>query len=271
MLSIQHLLCARLQNVNHNNPEYMASVIFPDAIRKYSGARQYSHFEKGSDGVNDTSYWEMPTDMKNVTKESVQRDLEAFGHLSESIRPAAIGELSDINEFYKHNSHLPTTMFHGVEDHLKQDIIFDDFIRDVIDCSRKYEDIYVFKGQEMNGKEARGLIGEIEQHGVYILACEIYEKFGEVTNQEWFESKIKPILYEMYPEDLAETTYSFMKIDPKINELITNKDWSMLNDGPITYKEYVDSYTNVMGSMNKGLNKDELEVATHILDEYPRS
>ena len=262
MLSIQHLLCARLQNTNYTNletnSEYMAALIFPDAIRKYSGARQYTHFEKSSDGTNDSSYWEFPSVMKQFTKEDIQREIAIFGHLSESVKPAAIGEYSDMRMFYEHNSHLPSVIFRGIEDHLKQDIEFDNFIRNVIDCSGKYENHYCFNGQEMDGKEVRKLIGEIEQHEIYILAFEIHEKFGEVVNQEWFETKIKPILYEQYPEDLAETTYAYMKIDPKINELITNKDWSMLNDGPVPYKNYIKNYEEVITSMNQHSEEDLL-------------
>ena len=80
MLSIQHLLCARLQNTNYTNletnSEYMAALIFPDAIRKYSGARQYTHFEKSSDGTNDSSYWEFPSVMNQHSEEDLLIDTE---------------------------------------------------------------------------------------------------------------------------------------------------------------------------------------------------
>ena len=267
MLSIQHVLSARLQNVNYKDSTYMASLVFPDAIRKYSGARQYSHFEKGSDGIDDTSYWSFPTDMKGVSKMSIANNLETFAHMSNSVRPAAIGEDTDINAFYEHNTHLPEAMHHGIEDHLKQDIAFDKFIREKIDCSGKYDDVYKFNGKEMNGKDVRSLIGQIEQHGVYVLAHEIYDKCGEVANQQWFEDKIKPMLYEEYPADLAETTFSYMKIDPEINELITNKDWSKLNDGPIPYDDYLDLYKDVITYMNKGLSgKQVREVPVEFQD-----
>ena len=258
MLSIQHVLSARLQNANFDNSTYMAALIFPDAIRKYSGARQYSHFEKGSDGVDDSSYWEMPTDMKGVSAESIKNNLKVFAHMSESVRPAAIGEDTDIEAFYAHNTHLPEDMHHGVEDHLKQDIGFDAFIRKHIDCSGKYDDTYYFDGKKMDGKEVRSLIGQIEQHGMYVLAHEIYERYGEVTNQAWFESNVKPILDKEYPQDLSETTFSYMKIDPKVNELITNKDWSKLDDGPLPQEAYMELYKDVISSMNKGLSAKEV-------------
>lgn len=258
MLSMQHVLSARLQNVNCNNSTYMAALVFPDAIRKYSGLRQYSHFEKGSDGINDTSYWEMPTDMKSVTKHSIKANLEVFAHISNSIIPAAIGEDTDIGTFYEHNMHLPAVMYHGIEDHLKQDIAFDSFIREQIDCSQKYKDIYFFKGQEMNGKDVRNLIGDIEQHGIYILAHEIYKNYDELTNQSWFDEKIKPVLFGEYPADLANTTFSYMTIRSDINELITNKDWSRLTKGPVSYDCYKDLYKQVLSFMNKGLSGNQI-------------
>ena len=76
-------------------------------VRAYSGLRQYSHFEKGSDGVKDTSWWQFPTDMKYLTKEKIQNHLSVFAHKSSSIRPCAIGEDTDIHAFYEHNQHLP--------------------------------------------------------------------------------------------------------------------------------------------------------------------
>ena len=49
-------------------------------------------------------------------------------------------------------------MREGIVLHLQQDILFDRFIREQIDCSRKYEDIFFFHGQKMNGKELRNVL-----------------------------------------------------------------------------------------------------------------
>lgn len=253
MLSMQHVLVARLQNAGFDDTTYMAALVLPDAIRKYSKARQFSHFEKGSGGVEDSSYWSFPTYMKGLTAEAVENHLKVFAHLSESITPAVIGEDTDLEAFYSHNTHLPDKMFHGIEDHLKQDIVFDDFVRSNIDCSGKYNDEFYFKGQKMDGKELRKLIMDIEQHGMYVLAHEVYKNFGEVANQQWFEEKVKPIFKKEYPADLADTTFSYMKLYPEIDKLITDKDWSFLDKGPLPYESYKELYKDVIYFMNEGL------------------
>ena len=42
---------------------------------------------------------------------------------------------------------MPFRYFYGVKKHLTQDHIFDEFIREKIDCSRMYEDKFVFEGK----------------------------------------------------------------------------------------------------------------------------
>lgn len=245
MLSIQHVLSAVLTENNDKNylDSHIAAVVYPDAIRAYSGPRQYSHFEHGSAGSDDTSWWVMPDNMK-APKEEVQASLKEGSHMAEYI-PCVLGEETDINVFREHNKHLPKEMYEGVETHLKQDIVFDDFVREKIDCSRKYEDKFVFDGKEMDGKEVRGLIAQMEQQGIYCLSKMIYERTGELCNQEWLEKNVKPILDREYPPDLADKTFSYMSIDPEINRYITEKDWSHTNDGPLKEEEYDKLYTDV--------------------------
>lgn len=251
MLSIQHVMSMVL--ATNNDKEYVdkhiASVVFPDAIRAYSGPRGLSHFEKGTDGSS--SYWKFPTGMKTVTKESVDLSLALDSYLAAAPK-AFIGEESDIEAFRKHNRHLPKEMYEGCEAHLKQDIIFDNFIREKIDCKEKYKDrFFIISGkgerEEIDGKTLRNIIANIEQQGVYILAYEIYERTGTLINQQWFDEVVYPALKRDYPEDLAEKTYSYMKIHPMINELITNKDWSKLDKivvGNIRYKDFKKLYND---------------------------
>lgn len=249
MLSMQHIMCAELHGARSNNNQYMAAVVYPDAIRAYSGPRQYSHFEKASDGTGDSSYWKLPADMK-AGKEAVQASIASGGHMSYSVKPAAIGELTDYEAFRRHNGHLPDAMYAGVSDHLKQDMAFDDFIREKIDCSGKYEDRYRLpNGSECDGRLTRAYISQIEQHGIYVLAHELYEKKGITADQAWFESRVKPVLNEQYGPELAEKTYSFMKISPEINGLIQAHDWSKLNDGPLPLKDYQELYGRVLADM----------------------
>ena len=249
MLSIQHMMLGVLEG-ELNNSMYMASIVFPDAIRAYSGKRELSHFERNSDG-SEVSYWSFPTDIKSCTKESVEDSIAKSGYLAKGIIPASIGELSDVETFIEHNKHLQHDMYLGCLSHMIQDVLFDDFIREIIDCSQKYNDIFVFDGVKYNGKSIRLLIGEIEQQGIYILAHELYNKYGIVANQTWLEENIKPILDKEYSEELSEKTFKFMKIDENVNELITNKDWSHLNDGKISYEVYMDLYSKVLNNEEK--------------------
>lgn len=41
-----------------------------------------------------------------------------------------------------------------------------------------------------------------------------------------------------------------MKIDPEINQKIQKKDWSGMEDGPLTVQDYFDLYQNVIKSLH---------------------
>lgn len=263
MLSIQHVMLETLNEDCSNRK--MAAVIFPDAIRKYTKHRQLSHFEKGSNNVSDTSWFCFNRDMKSAEKSAAC----AQKHLSSSIVPAAIGEDTSVHEFIVHNKHLDKEMFDGILIHLTQDVKFDKFIRNKIDCSGKYEDLFVFNGEKMDSKAVRGFIGDIEQRGIYVLAHELYEKKGIICNQQWFADNIKPILESEYSEDLADTTFGFMKIRPDINELITNKDWSHLDNYVIKKSEYLEMYNDVMGAMSACIARKHRNPDFGLVDSSP--
>lgn len=254
MLSIQHILCGTHQG--HTDSEYLAASILPDAIRAYTGRREYTHFEENAyqqdePEKGDISYWTFPSDMKTITRESVQAQLEQTGHLATGIHPAAIGEMTHIETFVEYNRTLPPTLFLGCKDHLIQDARFDAFIRTELDCRGKEQDVFLFQQQEYNGAQVRQLIGQIEQHGIYILAHDIYEKTGLLCNQDWLETTIKPVLEDAYPMALAEQTFSYMKIDETVNQWITEKDWSHLDAGPIPHEHYESLYQKVFADMEQ--------------------
>ena len=251
MLSIQHAMCSALYYRNDKSEEFterLGYVLLPDAVRAYSGPRPYSHFERSSDG-KDVSYWAFPTDVKGYTKEFIQADIKEYAHLAE-IKPCAIGEDTDINAFYARNKHLPETMFTGIEMHLKQDIVFDKFIRDEIDCSNKYSDVFIFHGEEMDGKTVRSLIGDIEQYGIYVLAHKINNETGMKITNEWINETVAPVLYRDYPEDLADKTLGFMHIRDDINAYIKNDDCTHMEEGPVPRTDYEQLYNDVMAYMN---------------------
>jgi len=245
-------MCGVLYYKNDDSDEFnkhLGYILLPDAIRAYSGARQYSHFERSRDGY-DTSYWSFPCDIKHCTKESIQKDINDYGHLVSDIKPCAIGEDTDIGAFYATNEHLPEVMFTGIEMHLKQDIVFDAFIRDEIDCSDKYNDVYRFNGQQLNGENVRSLIGDIEQHGIYILAHMVFKETGIKITNNWISDIVSPILYEEYPEDLADKTLGFMHIRDDINQFIESENWAHLDEGLIPRSDYEEMYSRVINYMH---------------------
>ena len=246
MLSIQHAMC--LANHSHDpGSRLIASTLYPDAVRAYSGPRQYSHFEKSEDG-SFSYYMAFPNDM-HVNKEQIQTRIDDVEPDISLVRPCAIGEETDIDAFYRYNKHLESVMKKGVDYHLHQDMVFDDFIRREIDCTDKYDDKFVFNDEQLDGKGVRKVIGDIEQHGIYVLAHKLYEEKGITADQNWLKESIKPALDAEYSEDLSDKTFSFMNINPEINELIKNHDWSKLNDGPLPLSEYEQLYDDVDRAM----------------------
>lgn len=244
MLSIQHVMSAMISSHGDRKwmDEHMAALVFPDAVRAYSGPRPYTHFERSSDG-QDVSWWRMPVDMKSVNMESVAESL-TNSHLA-TYRPCVIGEQTDIEAFREHNGHLPEAMHEGIETHLRQDVAFDDLVRNVIDCSGKYEGKFSFDGQEYTGESVRRLIGRMEQEGIYAAAHRLYTEYGMTCDSAWIEREVRPVLERDYPKELADKTLSFMRIDPDVDKWIREHDWSHLHEGILPVEVYDDLYDGV--------------------------
>lgn len=60
--------------------------------------------------------------------------------------------------------------------HLIQDYFYDEFIRNIIDCSDKYNDKFIYNGKSIDGTTVRKYVADIEEDGFCILAKEIYDK-----------------------------------------------------------------------------------------------
>ena len=247
MITLQHTLVTLmgLRGNERELDEEVQYVLLPDAIRRFCGPRQYSHFEQAYDG-SDISWFQYPQVFKNLTKEEVDRLPK---HIVPEIKKCDLGETTSIETFEKHNSHLNPRYFAGVKKHLTQDYIFDAFIREKIDCSRMYEGKYQFNGQEYDGDGIRAEIAKIEEHGVYVLAYMLNKAYGITANQGWFDKHVKERLDTEYPEEMATSAYGYMKIKPEINERITNGDWSHLNEGLLSYDEYLKMYEDVIKQM----------------------
>ena len=249
MITLQHTLVTLmgLRGDEEEIKKEIQYVLLPDAIRRYCGPRQYSHFERAVNG-KENSWMTYPSNLKQLTKEEVD-NLPKY--IVKDIKPCVLGETSDINVFEQHNSHLTPEYYAGIKKHLTQDIIFDEFIREKIDCSRMYEDKFFFNGKEYDGKGIRSVIADIENHGTYILAYMLNKSYGITANQEWFDKNVKTSLDREFPEDLSNGTYQYMRIPEEINKRITEGDWSHLNEGLIPYKEYLEMYEKVIKEMPK--------------------
>lgn len=195
--------------------------LLPDAIRRYIGARQTSHFEINSTGT-DVSFMKFPLDLKNLTKETSEK---IEGHLAGDIKPCCIGETTQLHVFDQWNKHLPIQYYCGIRMHLIQDYFYDEFIRNIIDCSNKYNDKFIYNGKSVDGTTVRKYVADIEEDGFCILAKEIYDKYGVVTDQAWFDRNVRDIIKTVYSDDLATGTYNYMKIKPEINRAIQTQGW----------------------------------------------
>lgn len=177
MLSMQHIMCAVLNGADthkEEDKEYLAAVIFPDAIRAYTGARELSHFEFNPT-KGDVSWMKFPNTM-NVTKEFMDEWMKDNSYLSPGIPKGPLGQQTHIKVFEKMNKDLEgTPLYKGLQNHLKQDIVYDKYVRDNIGSDRDK-------------------IFEDEDFAMYVAAYYIYEKRGITCNKEWFDNEIKPIL-----------------------------------------------------------------------------
>ena len=248
MITLQHSLVTLfgLRGDEEKFDDEIAYTLIPDAIRRYTKSRQYSHFEEHPTRKDDIAYMAYPEDLKGIGEDI----LEKVNHyMADDIPACKLGERSHIETFEKYNQHLSPKYFAGVKKHLTQDIVFDDFIRENIDCSRKFEDKYVFHGKEFDGNGIRDKIAEIENQGLYVLAFMVHEAYGITANQEWFDKHVKDILDKEYSKEMKESTYNYMKIPTEINERITNHDWSHIHDGEISCKDYMKMYEEAIEKM----------------------
>lgn len=223
MLTLQHSLVTflALDGDIERFRFIVAYDLLPDAIRRYTGARQTSHFEINSTGT-DVSFMKFPLDLKNLTKETSEK---IEGHLAGDIKPCCIGETTQLHVFDQWNKHLPIQYYCGIRMHLIQDYFYDEFIRNIIDCSDKYNDKFIYNGKSVDGTTVRKYVADIEEDGFCILAKEIYDNMGVVTDQAWFDKNVRDIIKSVYSDDLATGTYNYMKIKPEINKAIQTQDW----------------------------------------------
>ena len=198
----------------------LPGVLLPDAIRCYGLSRIVTHFEKHYI-TGEASGIEFPaiSKLKTLDKDKVAnlRIVNAENLSGEKLdyEQVAIGDETSLTAFKMMNSHLPNLDFKSIQIHLIQDSVYDEYIRQVIDCSlRRYPgNIFKFEGKIFDAKQVRQLISEIEEQEFRYM-CSIFEKEnGEKIDQKWFDENVKPIIFSAYSPEMAEKTWAYIKID----------------------------------------------------------
>lgn len=237
MVTLQHTAItfmsewAKTRNVMAILPEQIPWIILPDAVRAYIGPRQPSHFETLPDGT-DVSWVRFPDGdvLKEMTKETASQMMEI--HLASGIRSCVIGEETQIDLFDQKNFAHP--YFHELRSHMLQDMLLDMALReDMVDVKGRFEDRFVVRHNTqcvLDGKQLREQVKLFEELGFLYLVGKIYQQSGALLNGEWFANVVYPALQEVYPQDLADTTFKFMKIPEYIEKRINAMDFSIRDE-----------------------------------------
>lgn len=269
MLTLQHSLITLI--ILDGNIERFRQIIpyvlLPDAIRRYTGARQTSHFEENSNH-SDISWMKYPLDIKAIDKESQAFKIKS--HLANNIKPCCIGETTILTAFNKHNKHLPLIYYTGVKIHLTEDFIYDEFIREHIDCSDKYNNHFYINDKAYDDKGVRQAITEIEEDGIVILARHIYEKYNIITDQTWFDKNVRDVLFKVYSEDLAIGNYNYMQLRTDINEAIVSQNWESVKlNNTVSFGDYTRMYDKITGMLYD--TQLDLKLKTYSVEEVIKS
>lgn len=196
-------------------------VLLPDGIRAYSGPRQLSHFEQNPSGT-DVSWMEFPTPetLQKLSKDNFSE--KVCYYMADGYIPSVIGDETHCETFWVHNwnHHFASQL----GSHLAQDIVMDNVLRkDMVDISGRFKDHFVPRhdtSKVLDGKQLRNQIAKFEMQGFLYLIGKIYENSGLLLDREWFDSNVETALRSSYPQDLAESTYHYMKIGSELDARI---------------------------------------------------
>ena len=204
-------------------------LLFPDAIRAYTGPRQMSHFEETPDKT-DVSWMEFPTGdvLRLLTKETAKEVIKMHMN-AEKYPKCVIGEDTHLEVFDRHN--YGHHAYHALRTHLIQDVILDEVLREeLVDVTGRFEDRFVVRHNRnivLNGSELRYQVKLFEEWGLLHLIGKIYHRTGVLLNQRWYEDNVHGVLLRSdYPEDLAENTYRYMAIPAEIEAHINALDFN---------------------------------------------
>lgn len=222
-LSKTHILVTWLafhlhDEIHFNVRDIIPYAVLPDAIRCFNfgenvkNNRVISHFEKNP--TTGSASW-MVYPSKAEIKVLDDRIVQSLGmHIEPDYNQVAIGDETSMGSFIEHNNMLESEVLLGVYLHLIQDVIYDEYVRQKINCYRRRIDgTFSFKGEVYDAKSVRKLISEIEEQEFRLLAKKFERITGEKPDQAWFERTIKPLLDEAYSPKMAECTWKYILVN----------------------------------------------------------
>lgn len=224
MNTLQHSLITAIKIKDINKfKQLIPYILLPDAIRYYTKNRKFSHFET-EPLTGESNILIYPKEIKSLDKININdyilKDVP--------LKQASVGESTSLSAFENNNKHLDDDVYVGIKEHLNQDILFDNWIRQIFDCSNKYQDTYKVNDVLMDGSEFRRFISEFEMDGLVCLAYKYYKEFGIKTNNQWFKENVFQSLADLYPDSMYVSTCKYMIIPDEINDMITNCKWKEL-------------------------------------------
>lgn len=218
---VQHLLlCIRTCGPEIAHEPIIAYVAMPDAIRAYGVSRASSHFTY-NDKHDDIAWLAYPADARRIDKAEL---FSTKNYHNPEMMPCALGNKTVMSEFFKHNDELTDEMKNGIIVHLFEDLVFDDAVRKHCDASRKYEDIYIYKGQQIDGKAVRDLAAITEQAGIAVLLEDIYDMYGVLCNNQWIKNNIINTMRNILPDDICDSQEKYAALSAMMDSEISEYD-----------------------------------------------
>ena len=248
MNTLQHSLITLLESQNTEDfKKIIPYVLMPDAIRCYTKERKWSHFEMDPE-TGEPNVFKYPENIKDWDK--IDMKIHVLNDVQ--FKPAVIGEETSIAAFERSNQHLSTLMFNGIYEHLRQDVSFDKWIREEYDCSGKYEDKFIVQGEEVDGKEFRKVIGQMEMEAVACLTLICHEKLGITITNDWFRENVFDSMEKVYPESMTTNTCKYMIIPEEMEQKIVNGEWEQLleENKYLTMENYMNYHDMVIQQIN---------------------
>ena len=206
-------------------------VLLPDAICGYVGSRQMSHFEATPDGT-DTSWMEFPSTevLSHLSKDTVEEKVHCY--MAKSYSKCVVGEDTKIGKFDHHN--YAHQHYHDLRVHIVQDICMDRTMRkNMVSVKQRFEDCYTVHHNHsivLDGIQLREQIARFEELGFIHLCGKVHESTGMLLDGNWFDQYVLGALIDTYPEDLANSTYRYMKFSKELDKRIKTMDFTITDE-----------------------------------------